>query len=60
MKWVQMHQMILAAKPDFSLLYVPQNSIRFWFYQMVTSNKFEVVIGVVIILNIFSMVNIDI
>lgn len=55
MKWIQMNELIGNARPNFDLTRAPDNKFRLKVFNVVTSNMFDGIIMVCIILNILSM-----
>lgn len=55
MKWIKMNELIGDARPNFDLTRAPDNKFRLKVFDVVTSNMFDGIIMVCIILNILSM-----
>lgn len=52
-KWMDMMKMIISAKPDLETTYVPKNRIRKFVHWIATSQVFDIIIMIFIVLNMF-------
>lgn len=54
-RWIEMHKLILSAKPKDALMFAPKHSFSLFFQKIILHKAFDPVIMVVIILNIIIM-----
>ena len=55
LNWLDMQKMIIAAKPDFECIDVPQTPFRNRVHKIVSSNAFDIFIMSCIVLNMIQM-----
>ena len=55
MKWIDIMKMIIKANPDIETTYIPKNKIRKYLHSVVTSDTFDIVVMISIVLNMVQM-----
>ena len=55
MRWIMVQDLLATAKPNFDIMIRPRGKFKIFFFKLIHSKAFEIIIMVCIILNILSM-----